>query len=76
MRALQHRTHQLGQRGQQDALRGGQEQHPLAHWPVEDDVIDPVRCRLRHSPRTACRAEPPSLAAERLQPAVGAVVAA
>jgi hypothetical protein len=50
---LQHRCDQLGLCGQQHAQRDRQRQYPLAHRHVWDDVVDQVRSRLRHPPRTA-----------------------
>ena len=50
---LQHRSHQLGLCGQQQAQRDRQRQHPLAHRHMGDDVVDQMRCGLGHAPRAA-----------------------
>ena len=73
---LQHRRDQLGLRGQQQAQRDRQRQHPLPHRHVRDDVVDQVRRGLRHAPRAARRAEPAALAAEGQQLVVAALAAA
>ena len=72
---LQHRRHQLGLRGQQQAQRDGQREHPLAHRHVRDDAVHQVR-RLGHSPGPARRAKASVLAAEGKQLVVPAVAAA
>jgi hypothetical protein len=51
-------------------------QHPLPHRHVRDDVVDQVRCGLRHAPCAARGAETPPLAAERQQLVVAALAAA
>ena len=73
---LQHRRHQLGLRGQQQAQRDRQRQHPLAHRHMGDDVVHQVRRGLRHAPRAARRAKAAPLAAEGDQLVVAAVAAA
>ncbi len=73
---LQHRRHQQRLRGQQQAQRDRQRQHPLAHRHMRDDVFDQVRGGLRHAPRAARGAEPPALAAEGDELVVAAVGAA
>jgi hypothetical protein len=72
----QHRRDQAGLRGQQQPQRDRQRQHPLPYRHERDDVIDPMRRRLRHAPRTARRADPAPLATERLQRVVAAPAAA
>nr|WP_234413820.1 hypothetical protein [Ideonella sp. A 288] len=64
---LQHRRDQFRLRGQQQAQRDRQGQHPLPHWDMRDDVVHQVRRGLRHTPRAARRAEPATLAAEGQQ---------
>ncbi len=73
---LQHGRHQQGPRSQQQAQRDRQQQHPLAHRHVGDDVVHQVGRRLRHAPGTARGAEPAPLAAEGDQLVVAAVTAA
>jgi hypothetical protein len=72
----QHRRDELGLRGQQQPLRNRKRQHPLPYRPPGDDVIHPVRRRLRHASRTARQAESASLTAERQQRVVAALAAA
>ena len=73
---LQHRGDQLGLRGQQQAQRDRQRQHPLPHRHVWDDVVDKVRRSLRHPARAARETEPTPLAAERQRLVVAALAAA
>ena len=47
---LQHGRHQFGLRCQQQAQRDGQGQHPLAHWPVGNDLVHQLRCAMRRTP--------------------------
>ena len=50
---LQHRRHQQRLRGQQQAQRDRQRQHPLTHRHMRDDVVEQVRRSLRHPARPA-----------------------
>ncbi|MBI3155434.1 MAG: hypothetical protein HYZ20_08490 [Burkholderiales bacterium] len=50
---LQHRRDQFRLRGQQQAQRDRQRQHPLPHRHMRYDVVDEVRRGLRHAPRAA-----------------------
>lgn len=72
---MQHRRDHLGLRGEQHVLRDRQRQHALPHRHVRNEVVDQVRCGLRHTPRAARRAEPAALAAERRQLVVPALAA-
>ena len=53
MHHLQHRRHQLGLCGQQQAQRDRQRQHPLAQRHMGDDVVHQMRRGLGHAPRAA-----------------------
>ena len=72
---LQHRRHQQWLRGQQQAQRDRQRQHPLAHRHMGDDVVDQMGRGLRHAPRAARGAKPAALAAEGDELVVAAVAA-
>ncbi len=48
-RHLQHRRHQLGLCGQQQAQRDRQRQHPLAYRNLRNDLVHQVGHRLCHA---------------------------
>ena len=73
---LQHGRYQLRLRGQQQAQRDRQRQHPLAHRHMGDDVVDQVGRRLRHAPCAARGAKAAPLATEGDELVVAAVPAA
>ncbi len=76
MHDLQHGRHQLGLRGQQQAQRDRQRQHPLPNRHMGDDVVHQMRRRLRHASGAARRAKAAPLAAEGDELVVAAVTAA
>lgn len=61
---LQHRRHQLGLCGQQQAQSDGWREHPLAHRHTRVDRIHRMGCRLRHAPGIARWAKAAPLATE------------
>ena len=72
---LQHRRHQLGLCGQQQAPRDRQRQHPLAHRHMGDDVVHQVSGGLCHASGTARGAKAAPIAVEGDQLVVAAVSA-
>jgi hypothetical protein len=73
---MQHPRARLGMRGQQQAQRDPQRQHPLPHRHVRNDVVGPLHGSLRHPAVAARRAEPAALATEGQQFVLAALAAA